>query len=295
MNRKPASTRPRALRLSRRTREAQRGMTLLEVLVSVTILAMIASLIYGAFDGMSRSRQGLSRINDRYHQGRGALARMTRELQSAFISAHVPLVANQAVRATLFLGTDSASLDRVDFTSFSHRRLRRDIHESDQNELSYFTARDPEDNTKIDLVRREATQIDLEPDRGGVVQVLAENIESFELSYLDPLTGEWSDTWDSTQPAGQLGRLPMQVRMTLLLKGGIGDKPLKVTTKAPIAMQTPLAFAFSTANTSVSGNTSGSSGISGSGATSGGSGSRTSSGTTSGGTSGGRTSTGGMR
>jgi general secretion pathway protein J len=267
-------------------------MTLLEVLVSVTILAMIASLIYGAFDGMSRSRQGLSRINDRYHQGRGALARMTRELQSAFISAHVPLVANQAVRATLFLGTDSASLDRVDFTSFSHRRLRRDIHESDQNELSYFTARDPEDNTKVDLVRREATQIDLEPDRGGVVQVLAENIESFELSYLDPLTGEWSDSWDSTQPAAQLGRLPLQVRMTLLLKGGIGDKPLKVTTKAPIAMQTPLAFAFSTANTSVSGNTS-------SGATSRGTSSGTSSGGnrvgTSGGTSGGRTSTGGMR
>jgi len=68
-----------------------RGLTLLEVLVSVGVLAMVATLIYGAFDGMQRSRVGLSRIDDRYHQGRQALTRMSRELQSAFLSLHTPL------------------------------------------------------------------------------------------------------------------------------------------------------------------------------------------------------------
>jgi general secretion pathway protein J len=239
----------RAARVSRRARRGSRaGLTLIEVLISVTILALVASLIYGAFDGMSRSRAGLGRINDRYHQGRSALSRMSRELQSAFISAHQPLVISQAVRNTVFWGKDSSTTDRIDFNSFSHRRLSRDAHESDQNELSYFVSRDPEaPGQKMDLVRRESPLLDLEPEKGGVIQVLCEDIESFDVQYLDQSTGEWTDTWDSSQPAAQFGRLPLQVRITLLLRGGIGDQPIKLVTKIPLTMQAPLSFALTDA------------------------------------------------
>lgn len=216
-------------------------MTLLEVMVSIGILALIGTLIYGAFDGMAKAKKGLSRINDRYHQGRGAIARISRELQSSFISGHQPLDINLSVRNTAFVGHDSGDSDRVDFTSFSHRRFGKNLHESDQNELSYFMSRDP-DSDRMDLVRREAKTIDLEPGKGGVVQVLAENVASFDLAYLDPVTGEWVDSWDSTQAAGQLGRLPAQVKVTLILNGGIGDRPLKLVSKTPLAMQTPLVF-----------------------------------------------------
>jgi general secretion pathway protein J len=224
---------------------ANRGLTLLEVLVSISILALIGTLIYGALDGMQRSRKGLARINDRYHQGRGAISRMSRELQSAFLSLHQPPVQAQVVRATSFVGTSSTPYDRVDFNSFSHRRLNRNTHESDQNEISYFASKDP-DADKTDLARREAKTLDLEPTKGGVVAVLAEDIESFDLQYLDPITGEWQDSWDSSQPAGQLGRLPSQVWITLVLKGGIGDQPLKLETKTPLGMQVPLAFGLAT-------------------------------------------------
>ena len=61
-----------------RNRRRERGVTLLEILVSLGILALIATLIYGALDGMARPREGLSRIGDRYHQGRTALNRFTR-------------------------------------------------------------------------------------------------------------------------------------------------------------------------------------------------------------------------
>ena len=40
-----------------RARSRSRGMTLLEVLVSLGVLAMISLLIYGAFDSMSRGRR----------------------------------------------------------------------------------------------------------------------------------------------------------------------------------------------------------------------------------------------
>ena len=59
------------------TRRNARGLTLLEVMVAVAILAMVAVLTYGAFDGLSRGKKNLGRVNDRYHQGRAALSRMT--------------------------------------------------------------------------------------------------------------------------------------------------------------------------------------------------------------------------
>ena len=227
-------------------RAAQRGLTLLEILVAVGILAMVSTLIYGAFDGMQRSRTGIARIDERFHQGRQALVRMSRELQSAFLSLHQPQLYASAVRTTVFLGTDGGQSDRVDFTSFSHQRLMRNMHESDQNELSYFIARDPERNDKYDLVRREQKEIDLDPTKGGVVSVLCEDVTAFDVQYLEPLNDTWLDSWDSSQQASQytFNRLPLQVRIQLTLKGGEGDRLIRLSTKVALGMQSPLTFAI---------------------------------------------------
>lgn len=223
-------------------RGGQRGLTLLEVLVSVGILAVVASLVYGALDGMSKSKTVIGAMDERYQQGRGTISRLSRELESAFLSLHDPLVASQATRITAFVGRRESPIDRLDFTSFSHRRVGRDAHESDQNELGYFGSRDPDDGG-LDLARREDKHIDLEPDRGGVVNVVAEDVKSLSLAYLDPLTGEWVEDWDSTQAAGQFLRLPLQVHIVLVLEGGPSKEPITLATKVPVAMQSPIAFA----------------------------------------------------
>ena len=225
-------------------RRPLRGITLLEVLVSIAILAMVSVLIYGAFDGMTRAKTGIGRLNGRYREGRIAIRRLAREIPSAFLSAHQPLNQSLIVRETLFVGNNSSPADRLDFTSFSHRRFLRDSHESDQNELSYFGSQDPEVSGKTDLARRESAHIDLEADRGGTVQVLAENIDLFDLQYLDPLTGMWQERWDSTSATGQLGRLPLQVKVTLVLKDGPGGQTLPFVARIPLGMQAPLSFAI---------------------------------------------------
>ncbi|UQA60816.1 type II secretion system protein GspJ [Polyangium aurulentum] len=219
-------------------RARSRGMTLLEVMVAIGVLALLGSLIYGAFDGMSRSRRGLERIDDRYHQGRNAVSRITREVAAAFISRHVPPNAQMISRKTGFMGKK----DQLDFTSFAHRKTFRDAHESDQSEIGYFIGRDP-DGSHYNLMRRESKYIDDRVDQGGAVSVLAEDVESLSFEYQHPITYEWTDTWDSTQAAGQPDLLPLAVKVTLVLNGGIGNEPLKITTKAPLAMQVPLKFA----------------------------------------------------
>jgi general secretion pathway protein J len=229
-----------------RRRGSSRGLTLLEVLVSVGILAMVGTLVYGALDGMQRSRVAIERVDDRYHQGRQALTRMSRELQSAFLSLHTPMQLQAAVRNTAFIGVDQGSSDRVDFVSFSHKRLMRNVHESDQNEISYFMGLDPDRRDKYDLLRREQKEIDLDPQHGGAVNVLCEDVTAFDVTYLEPSTDTWLTAWDSTQASnqGQFNRLPLQVRISLVLRGGEADRPIKMSTKVSLGMQTPLTFAI---------------------------------------------------
>jgi len=227
----------------RATRRRARGLTLLEVMVAVAILAMVSVLIYGAFDGLNRGKKNLGRLNDRYHQGRAALERMSLELSSAFLSQHQPPTEQQIRRLTIFAGSTGSPADRLDFTAFSHRRLMHDAHESDQNEISYFGSPDPNVSGKIDLARREASIIDIDPKRGGEVNVLVDDIELFDLRYLDPMTGMWTETWDTMQATGQPNRLPLEVKITLVLKGGADGKPITFVTKVPIPMQAPLSFA----------------------------------------------------
>ena len=217
-------------------------MTLLEVLVSLGVMAMISLLIYGAFDSLSRGRKGEALRVDRARQGRDAMERITREVSSAFLSMHNPASQALVTRQTAFIATNGVAFDRLDFTSFAHRRVEKEAKESDQSEIGYFVVKDPDKEEKMDLVRREQPNPDFDPKRGGVVNVLAEDIELFDIRYLDPLTGSWLETWDTTQLTGQLNRLPLEVKVTLVLKPVKNSPPFRFVTKFMLPMQQPLSF-----------------------------------------------------
>jgi general secretion pathway protein J len=227
----------------------RRGFTLLELLVAISILAMVSVLIYGAFSSMRRTKEGLERIQDRYREGRIAMQRVTRELSSAYLSLHLPIDPSLLVVATAFIAERGNPADRVDFNSFANLRRDRDAHESDQAEISYFGSSNPDGSGTTDLVRRISTRLDLEQKRGGRVEVLATDIDLFELEYLDAQTGLWTETWDSTQAVGQPGRLPYQVRVTLILNSGRrsesggGRRRIRLMSTVHLPIQQPLNFA----------------------------------------------------
>ena len=183
-------------------------------------------------------------MDERYREGRAALRRINNEMSAAFLSGHVPINPALSVRTTCFIGTNGSPADRLDFTSFSHVRVTRDSHESDQNELSYFGSPDPAVSGKTDLARREQSVIDLDPRKGGTVNVLVENIDLFDLKYLDPVSGMWQETWDSSQATAQYARLPLQVKVTLVLRDGPAGKNVPFVARIVLAMQSPLTFAI---------------------------------------------------
>lgn len=221
-------------------RAGQRGLTLIEVMVAVSVLTLISVLVYGAFSTITRGKQAASDISERYRVGRLAMSRMARELQTAFISLHVAATPSLNTRVTAFTGKAS----RVDFDAFAHRRLAKDAHESDQCELSYFSQSNPKKQNQLDLVRREQVIIDDQHGKGGVSQVLADDIDSFTLKYLDPMSGLWTDTWDTTSTIGQPNRLPLQVEIYLVLKAGPAGEPIRLRTKTTLQMLQPLSFAL---------------------------------------------------
>src|SRR5262249_36421971 len=133
-----AGARPMSARASRRSRSSGRGLTLLEVMVSRAIPAMIALLIYGAFDSMARGKKGEAMRSERAREGREAVLRMTRELTTAFLSMHNPANTALVTRNTAFIAQSSATYDRIDFAAFAHRRVEKDAKESDQCEVGYF-------------------------------------------------------------------------------------------------------------------------------------------------------------
>ena len=79
-----------------------------------------------------------------------------------------------------------------------------------------------------------------------MVSVLCEDVLAFDVQYLEPITDTWLDSWDSSQSTSTytFNRLPLQVRIRLTLKGGEGDRPIKLATKVMLGIQSPLSFAL---------------------------------------------------
>ena len=229
----------------------QRGSTLIEVLVALSVLAMISLLTYGAFDSLNKTKAGLERIHGRYHEARVTMARVSRDMQSAYLSAHKPHLRGSVLPAweTHFIGVSSSPVDRVDFVAFTHRRLKKNAHESDQNEIGYRSGRSPKGEV-LQLWRRRDIRLDMYPDKGGVYEVLVSDLDMFRLRYLDALTGRWTERWDTrSTPVGLQSRLPLQVEIELVLNEGVRKtsggprEPLKMVTKVRPQIPEILRFA----------------------------------------------------
>ena len=161
------------------------------------ILALVSVLIYGAFDGMSRGKKSLGRVERSLPPG----ARRARAHDAA--SSRAP-----SSRCT------SRSPQRADPAAHHLRRHERLARRSRRLHLVLAPppragrARERSERAlatslagsrtagKMDLVRREATMIDLEPKQGRRRQRARRGHRAFELAYLDPITGQWTETWD---------------------------------------------------------------------------------------------------
>ena len=226
----------------------RRGMTLIEVMLAVGILAAVMAAGWGSYIAATTNQQRMQEINDRLHGVEQAVNRIVRDMSTAFITAHGDDDSQTEIRyQTGFLVT----FDRVDVTSMGYVRMFRNEKVGDQSEISYYLKdmRNSDGDLATYLVRREQAPINDDFTRGGTILPLLDHVLSFKLSYWDDAKAEltisddgWVDEWD-TEHTDYKNRLPSRVKIEIEIEDPLGsDKPMLISTQAQIHLTEVLNF-----------------------------------------------------
>lgn len=204
------------------SRARQRGITLIEVMISLAVMAMIVVSVWSGFRGTIDGMAATEKVQLRYSIIRNGVSRIESELTMTYLSFNRP--PDDVKQYTLFDGIDGNKTDDLTFSSFSHLRVRKDANESDQSVIQYFVDKDPEDSTRSHLYRRESRRLTGDKadqlDEYFPAYILIEDVVEFDVKYWDERQREWLDTWRTTRNDMQPDRLPERVKMKIVVRDG---------------------------------------------------------------------------
>lgn len=181
----------------------QRGFTLIEVMLAMTIFALISTVLYGAF-ALGHSAVEKSQRSFEKNQKLRAID----ELLGSYIRSAYPYRSSPQGAAILFVG-EQADLTFV--SSFSRAMGGRGMAkvrlfwEGDENRAGVLRL---EEQVPVRIPNEEDSEEDEGISNGLVVR---EGVKDFRITYLDPQSDEdkWEERWD----ARERNSLPRAVRL----------------------------------------------------------------------------------
>lgn len=210
----------------------KKGFTLIEVLLALTITAVIISFIYSSFWVTVKSYNTLREKEGLYRSARVIMDKITSQLQSAYLD-YIPQVDNSNFTpVTFFIGIDDTinglPADKIVFSSLSggFRLVEGEGVKpwGKSAEISYFADLDPDDPQQLDLFCR----LDMTPDRdpvgGGTTFPMLFNIGGINFRYYDAYTHQWYDNWDTREKGNYY--LPRLVEITLYFSEEGDENPI---------------------------------------------------------------------
>ncbi len=222
-------------------RRSQAGLTLLEVMISTAIMALMMTLAWGTISNTANARKRFEDFEERNHEVRQAMGRVVADFQAAYLSKNEDMT--QSHPRTMMIARPGDVIPAIRFSTLGHRVLWADANESEQTVIQYLSRNDPDHPGVVDWIRREQRRESNMPpeEEPSEYDLLVHDVRSVKLEFWNWRNLEWQDTWDTTQSDGQRGQLPQRVRITVIFKGP-DDKDIKLTTQARILMQEPLNF-----------------------------------------------------
>lgn len=227
-------------------RDSKSGFTLIEIVVAVSIVAIILTVAYSALGQIGRSKQALDDARDVRLIANALLNRVAREFQLAS-STHSLLPPPgssgtsqdspfQMVGESRSLG-DRARGDSVRFVALEGGQYLPDggAH-SGAVQISYRVDENPEEqsndpNTKTYVLVREEVPLIRPLEKAyekAMVFPITDRLVSFSLSYYNRSDKTWSDSWESS--------LPGLVRFSVELRSPLG-KIHRFTSAVPLKSQ----------------------------------------------------------
>lgn len=206
------------------------GFTLIELLISITLIAVMASILFlGLHLGVTAWDQGQTRV-DRLERTRSVLDQVSQEIQSCYRMRYTDR--DLLVSLIAFHGTKESISCVTATTGLAPERWNQPFRE-----VTYFLGKDP-DTGLPSLRLREAALDTGKPfqEEAATERTLIPNVERFTLSYLMEYLGDkgkpfltWEDEAVYNDPeeikrlAGVVAHpdaLPYAVRLELVLREG---------------------------------------------------------------------------
>jgi general secretion pathway protein J len=192
------------------TRKSQKGFTLIEVILAMTIFALMGTVLYGAF---SLSHSAVEKSQRSFENNQKL--RAVDELLGSYIRSAYPYRPSPQDGALLFAG-EEAELTFV--SSFSLAMGGRGMAkvrlfwEGDEKRAGVLRL---EEETPVRVLSEEGNE-GHEGLRNGLV--IREGVKEFRITYLDPQSDEekWEERWDAKERT----TLPRAIRLHYLTKEG---------------------------------------------------------------------------
>jgi len=172
-------------------RSNNKGFTLIEILISVSIFSLLFSYILGVLvSGLSTSKDAETRM-DIEETGRFIIQRISKDLESA---SELPLSKTGSLLGKMQM-SNGKRMDEIHFTSFANLYRGTGRPTSGSSEIGYYFIIPSEGNAKF--ARRESSIIEGRIDVGGISFEITDKIKEFQIRYLSPDKAEgWTDAWE---------------------------------------------------------------------------------------------------
>lgn len=174
----------------------EKGFTLVEILVAISIGAILLTTIYGVFSSVSGARDRLEAVGEEYHQARVLYDRMASEIRSGYF--------NTASKQTRLVG--SSNTQGHPFLEFS-TTLSTPLFGGRPGGISLVRYEQLEMEREVRLYRNEWPLLNAQSEQDP--QLLITGLKTFSLRYFDG--SDWQDEWDSRQ----MGALPKMIELTV--------------------------------------------------------------------------------
>lgn len=229
-------------------RHPANGFTLLEILIAISIFAVVVTTVFGSFNFVFGNVEAIENGMTEYETARDGLHRMMADLRSLYVSQPPAYdIPENTVQQDPFRvvgeidAVGNSEFSRLRFASLSHLPLGREWRQGIA-EIIYYVEAQPDDSVTLKRSDRLDFNEPLPEERND--PILCENVRALKFTYLDA-EGDERERWNSDSEEYEYAT-PRAIRIQLAVGSGLQPNEFEVLIALPLYRDNPEDSRFQT-------------------------------------------------